>query len=486
LLQLACFDQQKEELASLVDLFAQADAATVKEAAGATRRLPGPSACANARSLSLVEPPPEAQRSPVAELRKALVHAIALRNAGKHKEALAQIPELVARARSLAYPPVLAEALYIFGRIKDGNEDYKTSAELDECERIAVASRMDALAARAAARRFADGAYLGGDPAVLRIWQDRARTWIDREHDLEAESMYAVGTAALAQNAGDYPAALKALERANQLMSQLYGPDSLAAMGQTSNVAFTMTLTARYEEAIKIYEDLTARMSRAYGDDTDDLANTLDNEGMALGLVGRYADALAVLNRGAGMKAASEVSRGGVQCDSSRALLGLGRVAEAIEAGERGVELLKHAGIGGVNLANNFGPLAASYLAAHRYDDALALARGCLAVFRQERKTDQADEGPCLAAEGTALLELGKARDAIPILEATVALQSAAPITPGVLANARYQLARALVTTRGDRERAKQLVRSAREELEKYPFERPLLDELVAWQAKTL
>jgi tetratricopeptide (TPR) repeat protein len=483
LLKLACFDQQKEELASLVELFEHADAATVKGAPGAVRQLQGPSACANARSLSLVAPPSEAQRPQVAELRAQLARANALRTTGKYKEALAMMPGIVDQARAAGFAPILAEALYRLAWAKTAFSNYTTDAELDECERIAVASRMDALAARAAARRFANGALIGKDPAVLRDWEARARTWIERDHDLEAESEYVLGLSNSAQNAGDYDANVKWMRRAIELADELYGPNSLSALDRRGNIAFSLILTGHYDEAIEILEDLVPRITSVYGDDGDDLAGALDNEGMALGMVGRYSDALAVLERAEGMTSISETTRGAVQCDKSRALLGQGRVAEAIAAGERGVALLRHSGIGGVNLANNLDPLAAASLAARRYQDALVQARDCLAVFRAARTKDQVDEVPCLAIEGAALVQLGKSGEAALVLDATLALQATAPAAPGVVANLRYQLARALVASHGDRGRARALVTEAREELAKYPFKQPLLDELDAWRA---
>jgi hypothetical protein len=89
---------------------------------------------------------------------------------------------------------------------------------------------------------------------------------------------------------------------------------------------------------------------------------------------------------------------------------------------------------------------------------------------------------PCLAVEGTALVELGKSRDAIPGLEHALELQATVPAAPGVLANLQYQLARALVATKGDRARARDLVDKARDDLARYPFKKRLLDEVESWR----
>ena len=88
-----------------------------------------------------------------------------------------------------------------------------------------------------------------------------------------------------------------------------------------------------------------------------------------------------------------------------------------------------------------------------------------------------------MALEGAALIAVARGKDAIPVLELALSLQAKHPAAPGVVANLQYQLARALVASHGDRARAAELARSARDELAKVAFKKPLLDELDAWRA---
>jgi hypothetical protein len=165
-------------------------------------------------------------------------------------------------------------------------------------------------------------------------------------------------------------------------------------------------------------------------------------------------------------------------------LVGEGRFDEALASCQHALAVLKKYGVEGMNLALNEDPCAAAYLGSKRYGEALTQSRTCLGDYHKNRAEDGVDMVRCLAVEGTALLELDKAQDAKPILEQALAIQAPVPAAPGVVANLQYQLARALVATKGDRARARDLADKARDELAKYPFKKPLLDELDAWRSK--
>jgi tetratricopeptide (TPR) repeat protein len=483
-LQLACLDQGKEEVRSLVDLFEHPDGNILAQAPRAVRQLVDPSRCASVRSLSLVEPPPAAQVTRVSMLRKQLARMRALTAVERLDEALAGFPRLVSEARAVGYPPLLAEVLFEYAHEEAIHHDYSDLQLIDESERVAVASHSDTIATRAAALRFASGANAGENTEALGRLREHARTALERAPDAEAERQYVGGVATLAQTAGDYATATSSTRRLLELASELYGPDSDSAFTAGINLGFVLTLSGRYDESIAVLDGVVTRLARAYGNDNGALGAALDNEGTAMGMVGRYEEAHRVLARAAAMQHLYPFTRGAIQADLARALLGEGQLAEAIAAGERAMAMFEKLGVQGIDKAANMDPLAAAYLAAHRYNDALAVAQRCLTEFRKERKQDEVDEVACLALESTALVELGKPREAQELLDHTLAVLGTAPAAPGVVANLRYQLARALVATHGDRARARALIEDARAELAKYPFEKPLLDEVDAWRAR--
>jgi tetratricopeptide (TPR) repeat protein len=225
-------------------------------------------------------------------------------------------------------------------------------------------------------------------------------------------------------------------------------------------------------------------MERIYGDDSDDLSGGFDNYGTTLVWLGRYDEARAVLQRADKMKSISDSNRGPLRCDLARVLIAEGKFDDAIASCQDGLAKLRASGNDGTNLAINEDPLAAAYLGAGRVREALEQTRQCLADFRKVRDEDGVDMVACYTHEGTALLELGRPVEARTELERALKLQSDHPAGRGVIANLDYQLARALVATKADRARARELVTKAHDELAKLPFKKPLLDEVDVWQAK--
>jgi tetratricopeptide (TPR) repeat protein len=483
-LKLACLDRQKDNLDALVALLESPDRATVKQAPRAVRQLHRPTECTNARSVSYVEPPALAIAPKAAELRKRLSRANALLLAARPTEAVAVLRPLTKEARQLGYGPLLAEVLYTLENAYGSAGDFTKSDLLVEAERVAVASRADVIAARVAADNYWLSVFVGIDRAKLDALQTRAHDLVEREGDLEAEANYAAGDALNSVQRGDYTASVEKYVRAIELGTQLFGADNITVLTLQQNHAVALSSTGQYAEAANILKAVIDKMQRAYGDDSDDLAAAWDSYGTTLSWLGRYDEANAAFGRASNTPSASNFTVGVVLCDRARVLVAQGKFDEAVASCQHGLATLKKEGIDGTGLALEEDPCAASYLAAKRLDEALTQSRVCLADFRKSRDHDAVDMVPCLAVEGATLVELSKPRDAISVLEQALALQAGTPAAPGVLANLQYQLARALVATKGDRARPRELVDKAREELARYPFKKPLLDELDTWRTK--
>jgi tetratricopeptide (TPR) repeat protein len=483
-LRLACFDRQKENLDALIALLEKPDRATVKQATRAVRQLQGPNECANAHALSYIAPPAPVLASRATELRKQLSRANALKITARAGEAIKVAEPLVTEARHLGYQPLLAEALYTLEVSYATSGDFTKSDLLDEAGRAAVASHAYGLMARVAAERYWVEAVLGRDAAMLREWHERAHDWVEREGDLEAQVNCAAADALDPMQRGDYATSIDRFARAIELDTQLYGADSISSLALTQNRALALDLMGRYDEAASSMKSAVEQMQRNYGDDSDDLASALDIYATILSGLGRYDEASNVLDRALGMQTVAQYTRGSLQFDLARVYTAAARFDDALVSCDRGFALDKKAGIVGMNLAINEDSCAAAYLGLKRFDDALKMSQRCVAEFRKNRDHDAVDMVHCLAVEGATLVELGKPSDASTVLEQALALQKGNPAGPGVVANLQYQLARALVATKGDRARARDLVDKARDELAKYPFRKPLLDEVDSWRAK--
>ncbi|MGE5184978.1 MAG: tetratricopeptide repeat protein, partial [Acidobacteriota bacterium] len=421
-------------------------------------------------------------RPRIDELRRELTEVRALLLAGREADAGAPLAAIVGEARTLGYGPLLAEALYLLGRER-ANEPPAAIAAFDEAEYTATVSRVDYLAARAAARRLGAGALTTADEPLRRSWADRARAWVQRDGDLEAEFDLETGLALIASQAGEHAEAERHFRRALDVGTRVFGDANARVSSVQGSFGLVLVQMGRFDDAIAILGKSIATDERAYGGETRTFAATLDNYGLALAMVGRFRDARAALERALAIKSTVAWVRGAVMCDLARVAVGEGDSARAIELGKQGLATIEANQPNGFYVAINEDPLAAAYAAANRPADALATARDCLAHFAKANNTGL-DTVACLTLEGAALADTGHPADAVPELERALQLQTGHVAAPGVLADIQFQLARALAASGKDRERARELAARAREELARYPFKQAELAQLDAWAAR--
>ena len=105
-------------------------------------------------------------------------------------------------------------------------------------------------------------------------------------------------------------------------------------------------------------------------------------------------------------------------------------------------------------------------------------------LSRRAKGADSADLVPDLRLGGWAYLDAGQPAKALPILERALALGALHPVFPAWLPRLRYQVARALVETRGDRKRAEALAQAAHDEVATAAVRKDLLAEIDSWRAK--
>jgi tetratricopeptide (TPR) repeat protein/predicted Ser/Thr protein kinase len=135
----ACLENQRRRVEALVIEFGRADVDVVDHAVEAVARLPQPSACAAAELLEGPEPPPAELHDRVEQVRLELASAKSLRALGRGD--LAALAVVIESARSLDYPPLLAEALAEQGRMEIDTGSLKRGLELlDEAAQLALAS----------------------------------------------------------------------------------------------------------------------------------------------------------------------------------------------------------------------------------------------------------------------------------------------------------------------------------------------------------
>jgi tetratricopeptide (TPR) repeat protein len=148
--RMACLGRARSEIASLVALLGEADAAALDRAAGAAGQVGDVSVCENLVALRDAVPAPTdpVQARIVEGLRGELAHLEALRLLGKMQEGLAAGHALVDKARAVGFAPVLAAALdkTVWFEVTSGNDDAAIALGT-ETARVAAEARDDALVA---------------------------------------------------------------------------------------------------------------------------------------------------------------------------------------------------------------------------------------------------------------------------------------------------------------------------------------------------
>src|SRR5262249_39371527 len=118
-LKAQCLDERLDALRALVDVLCAADAPTVVKAVDAVEALPSLDRCARGAELKagLSLPTDPGRRRAVEALRQKVAQVHALHDAGKYHEALAKSDELLPLIEKNDYPPLLADALTLRGRL---------------------------------------------------------------------------------------------------------------------------------------------------------------------------------------------------------------------------------------------------------------------------------------------------------------------------------------------------------------------------------
>ena len=230
---------------------------------------------------------------------------------------------------------------------------------------------------------------------------------------------------------GRFPDALVQHDRAIAIRREVYGDDHPAIGESLVNRGTALAGLGRQEEALAGYLRAVEIFERAYGRDHGGVATALNNAGNSLGAMGKHTEALAMLRDGLAIQ---ERVLGSDHPDVARSLQNIGSLE-----GQMG-----------------------------RNADALATDRRAFDISTRVLGSDHPDTLERRAAVGADLLALGDARTARVELEAAVAGLEKLNV-PLPLAQARFNLARAIVAAGGDEGQAIALARQVRESLAKNP-----------------
>ncbi|MBZ5714919.1 serine/threonine-protein kinase [Nannocystis pusilla] len=493
-LRMACLDRRRAELAALLRLWARepvAPASQVQRATTAVAELQPLALCEDVEALRRgFEPPPPPLAASVARLREQLLAAHALEVAGDYRAARAAAAAAVTAARALAYPPVVAEALYQRGRSEAALDDGPAAAAtLEEAAEAAEAAGHDALKAQAWALLIRVTALANDDPARAHGWYRLARAAAERSGDrgaLRAEALEGEGLALFAESR--FEAALAVQREVLALRERVLGPRHLKLARTFIHLANTLDAQGDKPAALELYERAAALQTEHLGPRHPEVAVSLFDLALVaidLGALARAEEVLAQV-RSIDLEAHGERSQRAAQIDLATAALReqQGAFAEALAAADAAVTVLAALVPGHREYATALATRGTLLFRLGRAGEALTDYQRACALWQRSADAEGAamcasDEGEALLAlgqadaalarfsasragladihpddhellayplhgEGAALLALGRAEEAVPPLRRALHIRSRGPADPLERAETTWALARAL------------------------------------------
>ncbi|HWB74942.1 MAG TPA: tetratricopeptide repeat protein, partial [Nannocystaceae bacterium] len=267
-LRMSCLARHRDELDAVVGVLIDADAAVVREATSVAQGLAPIEECANVEVLAqrVPEPADLATRERIAVIARELSRAHALAAAGRPRAATEEIAALVPRARELAWPPLVAEALQHQGELASRRGDAAAEAILEESVWTAVRAGADATAARAAVELTHFVGYANARPHDALRWFELAHAFIDRaggSPGLEVRLFVTRGAMTLEQ--GQLARAMADFEHAREVATRSLAPDDRLQGMATTAVANALFVSGKPDEALPLYEEALALFERTLG-----------------------------------------------------------------------------------------------------------------------------------------------------------------------------------------------------------------------------
>ena len=499
-LRMACLDRRLSAASAMTQLFARADGDVVLRAAPAVLALEPVAGCADVDALRAAQPPPRdpARRAWVAGIDRRLDEATALFAAGKPKAAHAVASQLAIEARAAGHLPVRARAeslaaTYLRNVHGSGAEqaladamvisaaahDDKAIAE-DLATLVSFLSEngrtIEALALRPAGMAAAERA--GDDKTRARVHWAFGVAFGDTPKYVEAETELRTALAleerasgpdslALPPILADLAYTLNALRRLDEarpvaerglaIVTKRVGADNPAATPLLNVLGRNAYLRDDYTGAVAAYEKMRDITAAAYGPESPRMFVPLNNLASALDATGHTDEALAMQERldpiviqAFGAESTHYASQAMAK---SVYLQNLHRAAEATIQAERAVALYDKLAPDGNDVAKALAQQGILLREAHKLAECVPVARRVIAIREKLYPPSHSTLIDAASELGLCLIGLGRAAEALPLLERALAGEAAAE-NPRAPAHAKLTWALAQATPNPARARA--------------------------------
>jgi len=522
----SCYERRLEEVAAVAAVLREADAPTVERSVTVVYGLTPLAVCEDAARLRAragrdVEGDAEGK-----VLRELVLRGKALVDAGRYAKALEVLEPAVAQAKGKR-PRLHAEGELLIGTLLQQTGKFSDAlTRMQAAFRLALAAGLDEVAARAAIAAVKVSGILER-PGEARMWLDVSAALVERlgsDARLEVEQRSAEGIALA--TAGKPADAAKVQEQALAAATKLYGEGHPLLWKAHFDLGTSWVGAHEWLKAVPALERALEIKQKAQGPDHPEVALVLANLGTAYFFAGQPAPSRAALER------ALDIRERLLGAESPRLVPLLNNLGDTLAKGGD-VEAARPPLLRAISLADKTLGIKHGFTAAAR----ISLAEAELSAGRPAEAgalVDQvlaASPPPAFVAEAFAvkafvLLELGKAREAkpfaqsgvaaaesvgkssaelilpltalgeallqlkaekeaLPVLERALAVADETRAWPVHKADVQFPLARALLATGGDTQRALGLAAEAEGAWGATPARAAQLRTLEAWKQAT-
>ena len=435
-LQMSCLKTRKHELKALTNIFTRADTGVVQKAVQASSSLTRIASCADEKALRAPYPPPKTApaKAMVATIRNRIVDIEALRKTGKYREGLELAQQVALSAKAVDYRPVQAELLFQLGVLYERVGEYKTAEKVFYQAEDAAAESKDALlTAKVMAHlvnivgdqqaRFEEGILLARDAeAMLKVAGNDKRTLAQIFNNL----------AGLYYCKGNYVKALDFYRQALSMREKVLGFKHPVRAKTLNNMGATYYNLGEYTKALQCYHEALALQKKVLGSQHPDLAYSLNNIGNVLREQGEYRKAIGYLQQSLKFK-------------------------EKLLGSEHPL------------VASTLYNLGATYQNLAEYQKSMEHFRKALSIWENALGPQHPLVAYALNGIGSVLTDQGTPTRALDPLERAASLCEKKSCEPESKGQTLFVLAKALMATNGDKQRAIGLAQQAKSLFEKTP-----------------
>jgi tetratricopeptide (TPR) repeat protein/tRNA A-37 threonylcarbamoyl transferase component Bud32 len=299
-LQMSCLAQRRQELAALVGLLQDADAAVVEEASSAVGALPRIAACEDLEYLQARLRPPDdpAIAAEVAAQRGGLAEVRALERAGRHEAGQERLAALAEAAARIEYAPLLVEVTLTRGRLLASKGEYAAAeAALEEAYFEARALGHDAAAIEAALLSVTVVSSGRSDFAAADRWVRVADAEIRHGGAPLQEAELLAAAAGVLVLRGEYEGARERFSRAIAARERIFlGEEHASLVELRVGMAAALFKLGRMDDARVSLEKARAAALSAFGPGHPQMGLVLSRLGLLATRERRFAEAAAALD----------------------------------------------------------------------------------------------------------------------------------------------------------------------------------------------